>query len=125
MRSGVERVCGKCITCKKAKFKVLPHGLYTPLPVPSESWMDISMDFVLGLPRIKRDQDSIFVMANRFSKMAHFIPYHKIDDVTNIANLFFREIVHLYGVPKSIVSDQDVKFLSHFWCVLWNKLGTK
>jgi hypothetical protein len=124
MKKDVNRICGRCITCRKAKSKVLPHGLYTPLPVPREPWVDISMDFVLELPRTKRGRDSIFVVVDRFSKMAHFIPCHKTDDATNIADLFFKEIVRLHGVPRSIVSDRDVKFFSYFWKVLWGKLGT-
>ncbi|WVZ93940.1 hypothetical protein U9M48_039889 [Paspalum notatum var. saurae] len=89
MRADVERLVARCTTCQKAKSRLNNHGLYMPLPVPTSPWLDISMDFVLGLPRTKKRRDSIFVVVDRFSKMAHFIPCHKTDDASNVAELLF------------------------------------
>jgi hypothetical protein len=121
----VDRFVRRCITYHRSKSKLKPHGLYTTLPAPTTPWEDISMNFVLGLPRTKRGHDSIFVVVDRFSEMAHFIACHKSDDVSHIANLFFRDIVRLHRVPKTIVFYRDVKFMNYFWKTLWGKLGTK
>jgi hypothetical protein len=114
MRCDVEHYLSWCTTCNKAMSRLNPHGIYMPLPIPSVSWEDISIDFVLGLPRTKRGRDSIFVVVDRFSKMAHFIPCHKSDNASHVIDLFFTEIVRLHGVPNTIVLDRDAKFLSHF-----------
>lgn len=73
-------------------------------------WMDILMNFILSLPCTQTDKDSIFVVVDMFSKMTHFIVCNKSNDATHIANLFFKEIVRLHGVPKIIVSIEMSSF---------------
>jgi len=73
------------------------------------------MDFVLDLPRGLRNKYSIMVVVDCFSKVTHFVPYRKTLDAINIVDLYFKEIIRLYGFPEIITSYQDSKFISHFW----------
>jgi RNase H-like domain found in reverse transcriptase/Integrase zinc binding domain/Integrase core domain len=125
MYKDIKNFVKRCQICQAAKGTDTNQGLYVPLPIPTKPWQDISMDFVVGLPLTRKKHDSVYVVVDRFSKMATFIPCKTTLDASKVAELFFIEVVRHRGLPSSIVSDRDVKFMSIFWKELWNRLGTE
>ncbi|KAK4383268.1 Transposon Tf2-12 polyprotein [Sesamum angolense] len=102
-----------------------PAGKLRRLSIPEWKWEKITMDFVVGLPRTLRKHDAIWVIMDRLTKSAHFLPIRLGDSLDKLAELYVSEIVRLHGVPISIVSDRDPRFTSRFWGSLQGALGTK
>ncbi|KAL0458155.1 UNVERIFIED_CONTAM: Transposon Tf2-11 polyprotein [Sesamum latifolium] len=116
----------KCLTCQQVKAEhQAPAGKLHPLSIPEWKWEKITMDFVIGLPRTFRKHDAVWVIVDRLTKSAHFLPIYQNDSLDKLAELYISEIVRLHGIPTSIVSDRDPRFTSHFWGSLHKALGTK
>ena len=106
----------KCLTCQKVKAeRVKIPGKLQPLDIPKMKWECISMDFITGLPKTTGNFDSIFVVVDKLTKVAHIIPVKTTTTAADIAHIFVKEIVRLHGNPARIVSDRDAKFTSRFW----------
>jgi hypothetical protein len=126
MKIEIARYVAKCDICQRVKAVHLkPTGPLQPLPIPTWKWEDISMDFIIGLPKTSRGYDSIWVIVDRLTKLAHFLPVNKSNSVLAYAKLYIACILSLHGVPKTIISDRGPQFVAKFWTELHKSLGTK
>jgi len=125
MRKTVEEYVRSCHVCQTSKIRrIKRQGLLVPIPASINSWVDIGIDFVTGLPKAN-GFDGVMVTVCRFSKMAHFSPISKAYNGKEVARLFLQDIVRNHGVPKTIISDRDKVFTSHFWDEVSRFLGFK
>ncbi len=115
------RTCDSCQRVKATNDK--PAGLMVPLEVPQGRWTSISMDWITALPLTNNGHDAILVFVDRFTKRAHFHPCKTTDTAVDTANAFLENVVRLHGIPLSIVSDRDPRFVSDFWTAFCKLLG--
>ena len=115
--------CQKCQEMKSAKQS--PPGLLQPLPIPNGKWRDISMDFIVELPKSSMGNDAIMNIVDRATKMTHLVATRTDISAPKVAELFRDNVWRLHGVPRSIVSDRDARFVSIFWRSLMTLMGTK
>jgi hypothetical protein len=124
VRQDVESFVKQYQVCQQAKHELCKYpGLLQPLPVPAQSWIDISMNFVEGLPN-SNGYTIILVIVDRFTKYGHFYPIKHPFTAATIAQVFLDNVVKLHVVPKFIVSDRDKMFTSLFWSELFKLLRT-
>jgi hypothetical protein len=106
MKHKTTRYVSECDTCQKVKGDYMkPGGLLQPLSIPEWKWDYISMDFIVGLPMTTHKFDSIWVIMDRLSKSAHFIPVNTSYNVQKYAEIYIAHVLCLHGVPKMIISD--------------------
>jgi hypothetical protein len=125
MKREIAKYISECDTCQRIKASHLKAaGPLQPLPIPSWKWEDICMDFIVGLPNTSRHHDSIWVIVDRLTKTAHFLPVHTTHKTEKYAEMYVDQIVRLHGIPKTIVSDRGALFVARFWEQLQESLGT-
>ncbi|GJX85629.1 putative reverse transcriptase domain-containing protein [Tanacetum coccineum] len=124
MKAIIAEYVGKCLTCSRVKAECQkPSGLLVQPEIPMWKWERITMDFITKLPKTSNGHDTIWVIVDRLTKSAHFIPTRETDSMETLTRLYIKEIVSRHGVPISIISDRDSHFTSRFWQSLQNALA--
>ena len=126
MKNMIAEYIRSCPACQQNKGATTsPAGTLQPLEISEDRWASVSMDFIVRLPETKAGFDAIMVVVDRLTKYAFFIPTHTSATAVEAAQVFFNRVVCTKGLPRSIVSDRDSRFVSAFWKGLWAEMGTK
>ncbi|KAJ9544983.1 LOW QUALITY PROTEIN: hypothetical protein OSB04_024690 [Centaurea solstitialis] len=126
MKVDIGRYVEKCITCLQVKAEhQKPYGSLQPLEVPVWKWEELTMDLVTKLPKTSRQHDSIWIIVDRLTKSAHFLPVRESYLMDKWAQLYIDEVIARHGVPVKVISDRDSRFTSKFWKSMQRELGTR
>ena len=126
MKREIAQFVAKCDVCRRVKAEhQKPAGTLQPLSTPEWKWDEIGMDFITGFPKSQKGNDAIWVVIDRLSKVAHFLPVRETIRASQLADLYISRIVILHGVPKKIISDRGSLFTSRFWESLQKAMGTR
>jgi hypothetical protein len=126
MKREIAEFVSTCLTCQRVKIEhQRPGGLLQPLNIPKWKWDSVTMDFVIGLPKTRNGKDAIWVIVDRLTKTARFVPIKESWETAQLAEAYVSNILKLHGVPLEIISDRDRRFLSKFWIKLQAAFGTK
>ncbi|KAI3805399.1 hypothetical protein L1987_27748 [Smallanthus sonchifolius] len=126
MKCDVTKYVSKCLTCSQVKAEhQKPYGKIQPLEIPEWKWEHITMDFITKLPRTAKGHDTIWVIVDRLTKSAHFLPICETFSSERLAEVFINEVVARHGMPLTIVSDRDTRFTSRFWKRFHEAMGTR
>ena len=127
MKREIAQFIAKCDVSRRVKAEhQRPAGTLRPLPIPEWKWDKVSMDFITGFPKTQKGNDAIFVVIDRLSKVAHFLPVHESITSSQLADLYVSRIVSLHGVPLEINSNRGSLFTSQFWessRMLWEPIS--
>jgi hypothetical protein len=116
MKKEIVEYIARCTECQKVKAEHRhPAGLLQPLPIIKWKWDVVTMDFITGLPRTRKQHDSIMVVVEKLTKATHFIPLKTTHRAADVVDIFLKEVARLHEIPKTIVSDRDPKFTLNFW----------
>ena len=126
MKKDIARYVSKCLTCSKVKAEhQRPSGELIQPEIPMWKWESISMDFITKLPRSPSGHDSIWVIIDRLTKSAHFLPISEDYRVEKLARIYTEEIICRHGIPRDIISDRDGRFTSRLWQTFQSAMGTQ
>ncbi|GKA12780.1 putative reverse transcriptase domain-containing protein [Tanacetum coccineum] len=125
MKANIATYVSKCLTCAKVKAEhQRPSGLLVQAKIPQWKWDNIAMDFITKLPKSSQGYDTIWVIIDRLTKSAIFMPMRETDPMDKLARMYLKEVVTKHGIPVSIIYDRDPRFASNFWKSLQKALGT-